>query len=393
MDEKPTIARTAALRVITEQLSEAVSASKCHTCGCLHKTVEALSSTEVGRTELANALQQARSVFKLKQYDCLGCPVCYPAIAANAFVEVFPEIGSGLDLCPTDEPAERQGWPPLSGDYYVVRYQAPVAVCTLNSESVARQLSDNAPDGLAIVGTLHTENLGIERIIRNTLSNPNIRFLILCGEDTHQAIGHLPGQSLQSLLENGVDDQSRIRGARGRRPVLKNVTAQEIDAFIEQVELVSMIGEEQAEIISEQVRTHRTRDPGPYAGSPSPTNVEVIQAAEPTHLVLDKAGYFVVHPDSRKHRLVLEHYTNAGVLDCVLEGTSDSALCAEAIRRNLVGRLDHAAYLGRELARAERALNTGERYMQDKAPGEITTDSIVSSCGCSGPCDSEGELK
>jgi tetrahydromethanopterin S-methyltransferase subunit A len=70
--------------------------------------------------------------------------------------------------------------------------------------------------------------LGIERIIRNTLANPNIRFLILCGADTQQAIGHLPGQSLQSLFENGVDERRRIRGARGKRPVLKNVSIEEI---------------------------------------------------------------------------------------------------------------------------------------------------------------------
>jgi tetrahydromethanopterin S-methyltransferase subunit A len=374
-------------------MSEAVSASKCHTCGCLHKTVEALSGTEVGQTELATVLQEARLVFKPKQYDCLGCPVCYPAIAANAFAEAFPELGSGLDLCPTDEPVKRQGWPPLPGDFHVIRYRAPVAVCTLNSESVARQLSDNAPEGLAIVGTLHTENLGIERIILNTLSNPNIRFLVLCGKDTQQAIGHLPGQSLQSLFENGVDDRNRIRGAQGKRPVLKNVSAQEIHAFTEQVELITMIGEERAEIISEQVHTHRTRDPGPYGGAPSATKVEVVQAAEPTSLTLDKAGYFVVYPDRKRHRLVLEHYTNAGVLDCVLEGTSGSALYAEAIHRNLVGRLDHAAYLGRELARAERTLDTGEPYVQDKAPGEPVTDSPVSSCSCSGSCDSEGELR
>jgi tetrahydromethanopterin S-methyltransferase subunit A len=151
--------RQAALRVITDQISEAVAASKCHTCGCLHKTVEAPSGTEVGQIELASALQEARSVFKPKQYDCLGCPVCYPAIAANAFVEAFPELGSGLDLCPTDEPVERQGWPGLAGDYHVLRYQAPVAVCTLNSEPIARLLKDRAPEGLAIVGTLHTENL------------------------------------------------------------------------------------------------------------------------------------------------------------------------------------------------------------------------------------------
>lgn len=385
------MARTAALRLITEQMSEAVSASKCHTCGCLHKTVEALSSTEVGRTELANALQWARSVLKPKQYDCLGCQVCYPAIAANTFADAYPELGSGLDFCPTDEPAERQGWPTLPGDYHVVRYQAPVAVCTLNSSSVAQQLSEDAPEGLAIVGALHTENLGIERIIRNTLANPNIRFLILCGADTQQAIGHLPGQSLQSLFENGVDERGRIRGARGKRPVLKNVSIEEIQAFVEQVELIPMIGEERNTVISEQVEASRTRDIGPYAGAPNVTKIEVIQAAEPDHLTLDKAGYFVVYPDRRKRRLVLEHYTNAGVLDCVIEGMSGSALYTEAIRRHLLERLDHAAYLGRELARAERTLDTGEPYVQDKAPGEPAVESSASTCGCNDQCLSESE--
>ena len=391
MGKQASTGQASALRVISKQMSAAVSASKCHTCGCLHKTVEALSGTEVGQVELASVLQEARSVFKPKQYDCLGCPVCYPAIAANAFAEAFPEVGSDLDLCPTDEPTERRGWPPLPGDYRVVRYQAPVAVCALNSESVAQQLGDSALEGLAIVGTLHTENLGIERIIRNTISNPNIRFLVLCGEDTQQAIGHLPGQSLQSLFENGFDERGRIRGARGKRPVLKNVSTEEIHAFIEQIELIPLIGEVQREIISEQVRILRRRGPGPYAGAPSVSKVGIVPAVEPKSLTLDKAGYFIVYPDRRAHRLVLEHYANSGVLDCILEGALPSALYMEAIGRNLVGRLDHAAYLGRELARAERALETGEAYIQDKAPGEATIEFPGSSCGCSSSCDSEGE--
>lgn len=391
MGTQASIGKVSALRVISGQISEAVSATKCHACGCLHKTVQALSRTEVGQAELASVLEKARSVFKPKQYDCLGCPICYPAIAANAFAEAFPEVGSALDFCPTDEPAERSGWPPLPGDYHVVRYQAPVAVCTLNSESVAQQLGGSGLEGLAIVGTLHTENLGIERIIRNTISNPNIRFLVLCGEDTQRAVGHLPGQSLQSLFENGVDERGRIRGARGKRPVLKNVSVQEIREFTEQIELVPMIGEVQSAVISKQVGKLRERDPGRYAGAPDTTKVGMVQAPQPGRLTLDKAGYFIVYPDRRGHRLVLEHYTNAGVLDCILEGPSPSALYMAAIGRNLVGRLDHAAYLGRELARAERSLETGVAYVQDKAPGELTIGSAASSCGCSGSCNSEGE--
>ena len=176
--------KESAFKIVSNQLAEAVAAAKCHKCGCLHKTVEALSGTEAGKNELAAILAQARSVFVPKEYDCLGCPVCYPAIAANAFVEANPDAGAGLDLCPTDEPDVRPGWPPLPGDFYVIRYGAPVAVCTLNSEALALSFANHKPDGLAIVGTMHTENLGIERVIKNVLANAHIRFLLLCGEDT-----------------------------------------------------------------------------------------------------------------------------------------------------------------------------------------------------------------
>lgn len=221
-----------AFHIITTQIEEAITAAKCHKCGCLQQTVEALAGTEAGKGELAPVLAKAKTVFEPKKYDCLGCPVCYPAIAANAFVEAFPDAGAGLDLCPTEEPEERQGWPPLPGDYSVVRHGAPVAVCALNSEPLVKALADRKPEGLAIVGTMHTENLGIERVIKNTIANPHIRCLLLCGEDTRQAVGHLPGQSFESLFQNGLDERSRIIGARGRRPVLKNVSREEVDAFL-----------------------------------------------------------------------------------------------------------------------------------------------------------------
>ena len=116
----------------------------------LHKTVEALSGTEAGQSELGPILTQARSVFQPKEYDCLGCPGCYPAIAANAFADLRPDIAAQLDLCPTGELEERGGWPPLPGDFHVIRYGAPVAVCTLNSEALARTVADRRPNFLRV---------------------------------------------------------------------------------------------------------------------------------------------------------------------------------------------------------------------------------------------------
>lgn len=377
------------LDLVHDQLAEATAAAKCHGCGCLHKTVEALEGTEAGRGELAPRLARARAVFTPKEYDCLGCAVCYPAIAANAFAEAFPGEGERLDLCPTKSSEERTGWPPLPGDYHVVRYRASVAVCTLNSDGLAARLAALAPEGLAIAGTLHTENLGIERIVRNVLANPHIRRLLLCGEDTRQAIGHLPGQSLESLFEGGVDDGGRIRGAHGKRPILKNVTRAQVAAFLRQVALVSLIGETDPQAVSDEVRRSAAAAPGRFEGAPADAGVPTIEVSEPRTLVPDPAGYCVVYPDPVRGRVLLEHYTNAGVLDRVIEGATPAALYAAAIEAGLISRLDHAAYLGRELARAERSLLTGEPYVQDRAPGEIVSEPAEPPCGCSSACGTE----
>jgi tetrahydromethanopterin S-methyltransferase subunit A len=52
------------------------------------------------------------------------------------------------------------------------------------------------------------------------------------------------------------------------------------------------------------------------------------------------------------------------VLDCVIEGATPSAVGATAVERGLVLRLDHAVYLGRELARAEESLRTRRRSLR-----------------------------
>lgn len=376
--------QTSALLLIRGQIEEAVRAPKCHGCGCLHATVRALASTRAGEGELAADLRAAEDVFLPKEYDCLGCPVCHPAIAANAFAEAYPEAGARLDLCPTDEPAARPGWPPLPGDYHLIRLRAPVAVCTLNSHTLSAQLRDSPPDGLAIVGSLHTENLGIERVMRNVLANRHVRFLVICGEDTMQRIGHLPGQSFVSLFRNGVDEHGRIIGAQGKRPILKNVSAEEIGRFREQVTLLELVGELRADVIRRHVLDCSASDSGPVSAV-APIAVATIRVEEPTRLMLDPAGYFVVYLDPRERSLILEHYTNEGVIDCALEGGTAAALYSAAAGRGLVSRLDHAAYLGSELARAERSLHTGEPYVQDRAPGELRGGPDARArCGCSG---------
>ncbi|MHC4506777.1 MAG: DUF4346 domain-containing protein, partial [Planctomycetota bacterium] len=233
---------------------------------------------------------------------------------------------------------------------------------------------------------MHTENLGIERVIQNVLANPHIRFLVLCGEDTQQAIGHLPGQSMESLFSGGLNARGRIEGARGKRPILKNVSAEQVEAFRKQVELLSLIGEEDVLRVRETVSACAGRTPGPFEGAPVQNVVETVWSEAPSRLVPDPAGFFVVYPEARRQILIIEHYTKHGVLDCVVEGRTPAAISAEVIGRRLITRLDHAAYLGRELARAERSMQTGETYVQDRAPGDIEGEEQTTSCSCSGSC-------
>jgi tetrahydromethanopterin S-methyltransferase subunit A len=112
--------------------------------------------------------------------------------------------------------------------------------------------------------------------------------------------------------------------------------------------------------------------------------IETVRANEPQFYKSDPAGFFVVYPDCRKTALVVEHYTNAGVLDCVVQGPTPTAVYAEIVKRGLVSQLDHAAYIGRELATAERSLKTGETYVQDRAAGEplpLHEPTPTDSCG------------
>ena len=369
---------------IEHELSQAMAVKKCWRCGCFQDTVNTLKNSEAINSNLRTLLEEASSLYEMKRYECLGCEVCWPAVAQNLAAEIDPVIAEGSH-CATEEAEQREGWPPLPGDYQVIRFQSPVAVCTLNSDDMIKKLSDSMSEGLSIVGSLHTENLGIEHLIRNTLANPHIRFLILCGEDTQKTIGHLPGQSLEALMEYGVDEKMRIINAKGKRPLLKNIRLEHVEAFRKQVQLISYIGNTDVATLNDLVVATAIENPGPYSGAPEdiiPVPIET--AKEPGKLVLDPKGYFVVYPARSQQQILLEHYSNKGVLDRIFTASSAAALYKSVIDEELISRLDHAAYLGRELARAEHALHSEESYVQDRAPGELETENqnATTACGC-----------
>lgn len=369
------------------RLGEASAAKKCWRCACLHNSLKSIEEAIPATNRpagLSASLRAARERLVPIQYDCLGCEVCYPPMAMNA-------LGVGAEACPGEDVTEREGWPPLPGAYQVLRYGAPVAICTLTDQDLVARLAERAGPEVAMIGSVFTENLGIERIVRNLLANPNIRFLILCGPDSRQKIGHLPGQSLLALAANGTDERGRILGAAGRRPILQNVSASGVQHFRRNVEVVDLIGVDQPDVIlsrSQECAARRCAPGPPFEEAPL---ISPLRGFIPERMVPDPAGYFVVYPDRSRGILQLEHYANSGVLDAVIEGVTAAEVYTPAVERGLVSRLDHAAYLGRELARAERSLSTEEPFIQDAAPerrnrGGAQISRITPECGCGPAC-------
>ncbi|MCZ3366184.1 MULTISPECIES: tetrahydromethanopterin S-methyltransferase subunit A [Methanobacterium] len=156
-----------------------------------------------------------------------------------------------------DKKSPAEGWPVVNGDYIVGDPESPVAATTLGShnEDVV------AAAGTALAGPCKTENLGVEKMVANLISNPNIRFLILCGSEVQ---GHITGQSIEALHANGVDEKRKIAGATGAIPFIENIPDEGIERFQQQLEIVSMIDIEDAGQIQAKVKECIEKDPGAF---------------------------------------------------------------------------------------------------------------------------------
>jgi tetrahydromethanopterin S-methyltransferase subunit A len=103
-------------------------------------------------------------------------------------------------------------WPVISGRYVVGNPDRSVAVCTLASSDLVDAFE--GVQDIAIAGRLYTLNLGLEKLVWNIVSNPHIRFLLLCGEDTAMS----PSRGIIQLHERGLDDEHRIVGIESGYP-------------------------------------------------------------------------------------------------------------------------------------------------------------------------------
>ena len=291
----------------------------------------------------------------------------------NLFHEAFPEIEeSGSPH--TQVEATEAVWPPVAGEYIVLRdhEHCHVAISTLASIALAEEIVALVPKDLCIVGKTETENIGIDKIIQNTITNPSIHVLIVVGKESE---GHRSGATLLALCEKGVDENMRVIGSPGKRPVLKNVSHKEVEAFRRQVKIIDMIGcEDAAEVVTRigalSQSGHLSCGGKEFARVVKPVKisaVEVIRAEEVKKTELDKGGYFVILPLKEKGSISVEHYSNDNRLLRVIEGKDAVSLYRTIIANGWVTQLSHAAYLGKELDRAELSMKLDFKYVQDGA--------------------------
>ena len=260
-------------------------------------------------------------------------------------------------------------WPVWVGEYFILSKSASIAVSTLASDGLAESVAGLKPEGLCIIGKTETENIGIDKIVKNTVANSAIRFLIVTGRDPQ---GHCSGASLLALAKRGIDNKGRIIGSPGKHPVLMNSTKDEVEIFREQVEVVDMIGSEDTIELISKIESLRDRQLGPFMkqmaeGALFTPEIVTVEGNKDKQHRLDKKGYFVLLPDCETNDIIVEYYAYDNRLLKAIRGNNARDLYTAIIKNGWISELSHAAYIGKELEKAELSLRYGFKYVQDGA--------------------------
>ncbi|MEM0449561.1 MAG: hypothetical protein QW520_07060 [Methanomassiliicoccales archaeon] len=168
-------------------------------------------------------------------------------------------------------------WPVIPGEYVIGAKSSPIAILI-----IGRGFVDLPPDNFAIIGSLKTENIGLEMVIANIVSNPRIRFLIICGKEE---FGHFPADAIMKLWKNGIDKNKRIKEARSAIPYLCNINEEVIQRFRKQVQIIDLVypkdadeiiaydpiyifENERKEELLEKIKKCKDSDPGIFPAEP-----------------------------------------------------------------------------------------------------------------------------
>ncbi|MCK5286933.1 MAG: hypothetical protein KAJ59_03895, partial [Thermodesulfovibrionia bacterium] len=242
-------------KLVHAELQKAMRLAKCRKCGCMRGTLENLKASLPSLNmkearELSKNVNEWLKELEPIEYPCFGCTYCIPPEAMTKLTSKFPSFASStLITCDFEE--RKNSWPHVAGEYTVLDKSAPVAVSVLASTPLEEKLTQLKPTGLCIIGKTETENIGIDKIVKNVITNPALKYLIIAGKDSE---GHQAGKTLLALWKNGVDNDMRIIGSTGRRPILKNVSASDVNRFRKQIEIDNQIGCESPKTLNKRIK-------------------------------------------------------------------------------------------------------------------------------------------
>ena len=260
---------------------------------------------------------------------------------------------------------DAETWPYVAGKYKVVDPIAPVVVVFGDAEALAEDIVQLSARGLCMVAPYCRSASDAEKLLRNVAANLAVQYVIVAGEDGDKqpAVDAL----CATLSERDPKSDAALKLAESLNTKLQNL---DMAALRKQVKPIDMIGCMDADRIIAKISEVAVDASRPNTGfrmpdrDGSPGIERVIAATQITYEAkIDKAGDFVIRTDGA--RIVVEHYNSKRELIRVIEGENARDLCITLIRNGWVSKLDHAAYLGRELMRAEWAVQAGRPYVQD----------------------------
>lgn len=141
---------------------------------------------------------------------------------------------------------------PISEEIYFGNSKSSISICTLSSMDLLKNItSSEIMNYVAIAGRLLSENKGIDLLVRNIISQKNIKTIILCGVDV---LGHKSGHSLLALHKNGIDNDGRILNSLSKDPVL-SLSKIEVKKFQKQVKIINEINETDFQKILSKIKS------------------------------------------------------------------------------------------------------------------------------------------
>ncbi|MFH1325325.1 MAG: thymidylate synthase [archaeon] len=157
---------------------------------------------------------------------------------------------------------EKMGWPQEFNEKLEIgNLKSNLGIATLWSfkEVVSRNLDRN---DFAVLGNYYDRRNGLEPLVRNCLANPNIRYIILLGNDKAQS-----REVLVNFFEKGFDEKGFVVGTDARIP--RGIPAEDLNKLRENVKLIDVTdkisnkddSEEYSRVIKEVVQTLEKKSP------------------------------------------------------------------------------------------------------------------------------------